>query len=291
MNIHPDPPNVLRRRMLAALAAVALACAGALVVGGNSHRRRCLPGRGGGRAPDVRRELPQRRVGPHARADQSLAGSWGFTPLTNTVCTGGGPFGTTAGPMTLHGLAGQRRDHDPGAGRRLAQAGLHRPVGRCTAAPSGAEHPGDAGHQARVRRDQPPRDARRSTARPSAPRPPRRRRRSSTSRRSSARAAATRSGHVKGRKALVGADGRYTVPEGASWSDDVAQGIFRSADLEVFPALYISDTFVRTSVADRTLSYDVYVANATARPQTVTLHRHARLLERRRLALPDAAER
>ena len=62
---------------------------------------------------------------------------------------------------------------------------------------------------------------------------------------------------VEGRKALVGPDLRYTVPEGASWSDDVAQGIFRSADLEVFPAVYISDTFVRTSVTDRTLSYDV----------------------------------
>ena len=62
---------------------------------------------------------------------------------------------------------------------------------------------------------------------------------------------------VEGRKALVGPDGRYTVPEGASWSDDVAQGIFRSADLEVFPAVYVSDTVVRTSVEDRTLSYDV----------------------------------
>ena len=76
---------------------------------------------------------------------------------------------------------------------------------------------------------------------------------------------------VKGRKALVGPDGRYTVPEGASWSDDVAQGIFRSADLEVFPAVYISDTVVRTSVVDRTLSYDVYLTNATSRPQRAEL--------------------
>jgi beta-galactosidase/beta-glucuronidase len=76
---------------------------------------------------------------------------------------------------------------------------------------------------------------------------------------------------VEGRKALVGPDGRYTVPEGASWSDDVAQGIFRSADLEVFPAVYISDTVVRTSVTDRTLSYDVYLTNATAKAQTAQL--------------------
>jgi hypothetical protein len=76
---------------------------------------------------------------------------------------------------------------------------------------------------------------------------------------------------VEGRKALVGSDGRYTVPEGASWSDDVAQGIFRSADLQVFPAVHISDTVVRTSVVDRTLSYDVELTNATAIDQRVRL--------------------
>jgi len=76
---------------------------------------------------------------------------------------------------------------------------------------------------------------------------------------------------VQGRKALVGPDGRYTVPEGASWSDDVAQGIFRSADLEVFPSVAISDTVVRTSVARRQLSYDVYVSNATDHAQDVVL--------------------
>ena len=76
---------------------------------------------------------------------------------------------------------------------------------------------------------------------------------------------------VEGRKAFVGPDGRYTVPEGASWSDDVAQGIFRSAELEVFPAVFISDTVVRTSVEDRTLSYDVHVTNSTSTPRRVSL--------------------
>ena len=76
---------------------------------------------------------------------------------------------------------------------------------------------------------------------------------------------------VEGRKALVGPDGRYTVPEGASWSDDVAQGIFRSADLQVFPAVRVTDTQVATSVTDRTFSYDVTLANATSKPQTVKL--------------------
>ena len=91
---------------------------------------------------------------------------------------------------------------------------------------------------------------------------------------------------VEGRKALVGPDGRYTVPEGASWSDDVAQGIFRSADLEVFPAVYVSDTVVRTFVTDHTLSYDVYLTNATSRTQKAELSGTPQFLERRRLALP-----
>jgi hypothetical protein len=76
---------------------------------------------------------------------------------------------------------------------------------------------------------------------------------------------------VEGRKALIGDDGRYTVPEGASWSDDVAQGIFRSADLQVFPAVHISDTFVQTSVADRTMTYDVELTNTTGTAREVRL--------------------
>jgi len=76
---------------------------------------------------------------------------------------------------------------------------------------------------------------------------------------------------VVGRRALVGVDGRYDVPEGASWSDDVAQGIFRSAELQVFPAVHIADTVVHTSVDQRTLSYEVIVANDSASRATVTL--------------------
>ena len=37
--------------------------------------------------------------GPRPERTVSLAGTWGFTPITNTVCTGGGPFGTTTGPF------------------------------------------------------------------------------------------------------------------------------------------------------------------------------------------------
>lgn len=49
------------------------------------------------------------------------------------------------------------------------------------------------------------------------------------------------------------------------------QGIFRSAFLCVYPAVYISDTFVRTSVANQTLAYDVSVTNTSSSTRTVTV--------------------
>ncbi|PWD51773.1 beta-galactosidase [Serinibacter arcticus] len=66
---------------------------------------------------------------------------------------------------------------------------------------------------------------------------------------------------VKGRNALVDEGGYYTVPEAASWSKNVPQGIFRSATLEVVPALNIADTFVTTSVADGTVTIDAWLHN------------------------------
>ncbi len=65
--------------------------------------------------------------------------------------------------------------------------------------------------------------------------------------------------------------GKSIVPNAAGWSQNVAQGIFRSATLRVYPDVYISDAFVRTSVADDTLTYDVSIANTGASSQQVTL--------------------
>src|SRR3954451_25201785 len=76
---------------------------------------------------------------------------------------------------------------------------------------------------------------------------------------------------VKGRGALKGANGKYLVPVAADWSESVPQGIFRSAFLRVYPAVYVSDTFVRTSVANQTLSYDASVTNTSGAARTVTL--------------------
>src|SRR4051794_8207442 len=76
---------------------------------------------------------------------------------------------------------------------------------------------------------------------------------------------------VKGRGALKNSAGKYLVPVAADWSESVPQGIFRSAFLRVYPAVHVSDAFIRTSVANQTLSYDVSVTNSSASSRTVTL--------------------
>ena len=76
---------------------------------------------------------------------------------------------------------------------------------------------------------------------------------------------------VKGRGALKNSAGKYLVPVAADWSEAVPQGIFRSAFLRAYPAVYVSDTFVRTSVADQSLTYDVSVTNTSASARSVTL--------------------
>jgi hypothetical protein len=203
----------------------------------------------------------------------SLAGTWGFTPLMNTTCTGGGAFGTTTGPLTCvdSPASGQNGTIQVPGGGWLKQG--HPDVSkaiysRVISVPRITDDQvtrinfGAVNHRATLAVD--------------------------------GRTVATQvtsytasvfdisafvkpgSTHridvtVEGRNALVGTDGRYTVPEGASWSNDVAQGIFRSADLEVLPAVHIADTVVRTSVKDRTVSYDAYVTNSSRTAQTVSL--------------------
>jgi len=70
-------------------------------------------------------------------------------------------------------------------------------------------------------------------------------------------------------------------PNGAgSWAFDdsanptrtfLAQGIFRSAELKIYPEVYIKDVFVRTSVKDSALYYDVTLYNGSASTANVTL--------------------
>ena len=76
---------------------------------------------------------------------------------------------------------------------------------------------------------------------------------------------------VKGMDALK-FNGRSLVPNGAgSWCTVLPQGIFRSAELQVYPQVHIEDVFVKTSVTNANLTYDVWLRNASATSKSVTL--------------------
>ena len=79
--------------------------------------------------------------------------------------------------------------------------------------------------------------------------------------------------HVKGHGALKNAAGQSLVPDGArSWADFLPQGIFRSAELLVYPKVSIDDVFVKTFVSDPPrLVCDVWLRNATSGSVNVTL--------------------
>lgn len=66
-------------------------------------------------------------------------------------------------------------------------------------------------------------------------------------------------------------NGRPVAPHWAEWCECIARGIFRSAELLVYPEVYISDVFVRTSVEKKCLGYDIEVSNASDKTRTVML--------------------
>ena len=76
--------------------------------------------------------------------------------------------------------------------------------------------------------------------------------------------------HVKGRNAFM-SGGKSLVPNAAGWSSDTPQGIFRSAELKIYPQVYISDVFVKPSVSGSSLYYDVSIRNASSTATNVTL--------------------
>ncbi|MCB1134097.1 MAG: beta-galactosidase, partial [Verrucomicrobiae bacterium] len=78
--------------------------------------------------------------------------------------------------------------------------------------------------------------------------------------------------HVKGHGALLNEFFQSLVPNGArSWANFLPQGIFRSAELLVYPQVHIEDVFVKTSVENTSLSYDVWLRNDSASAANVTL--------------------
>ena len=259
-------PGPRRRWRTASLAVLALVAAGLAPVLAGAPVAAAEP------APTFEQPYLDGHSGPEPTRSVSLAGTWTFTPIKDSVCAGASPFNPT-GPLTCVDSPATEAPTTiqvPGGGwlkqgwTKLSVAEYSRTVRvpsikgpQTTRVAFGAVN-----HRATLYVD-----GRKVGTQVTAYTP---------SVFDITRYVTPGRSHdlrvlVEGRKALVGPDGRYTVPEGASWSDDVAQGIFRSANLEVYPAVRISDTVVRTSVQDRTFTYDVEVSNATAKAQKVRL--------------------
>ena len=79
--------------------------------------------------------------------------------------------------------------------------------------------------------------------------------------------------HVDGPGAFVETSGSYSgyylIPNPAPWSTNLAQGIFRSAQLVVYPTVYISDVFVQPSVQNTNLYYNVWLTNESGTTASV----------------------
>lgn len=67
-------------------------------------------------------------------------------------------------------------------------------------------------------------------------------------------------------------DGHPIAPHWAEWCECIARGIFRDAYLRAYPSVFLSDTFVRTSVTDAALTAKVWITSTASEDQTVVLY-------------------
>lgn len=75
---------------------------------------------------------------------------------------------------------------------------------------------------------------------------------------------------VAGRKKFQ-VNGKYTVPEGATWDPYIEEGILRGVHLVMSPLVRVSDVFVQTDVGARKLNAQISVTNGTKAPVKVVL--------------------
>jgi len=75
---------------------------------------------------------------------------------------------------------------------------------------------------------------------------------------------------VQGREKFK-VNGKYTVPEGATWCPSIEEGILRGIHLRVVPSVRIDSIFARTSVASKCFSADVTVRNSESKSVKVSL--------------------
>jgi len=70
--------------------------------------------------------------------------------------------------------------------------------------------------------------------------------------------------NVNGRKKYL-RDGKYVVPQGATWQPKLADGIIRGIEMQILPPVFLDDVFVRTSVDGDYLQPEVVLCNHTDR--------------------------
>jgi hypothetical protein len=75
---------------------------------------------------------------------------------------------------------------------------------------------------------------------------------------------------VKGRKQYL-RDGKYIIPQGATWFEGLAEGIIRGVELQILPPVFIDDIFIRTQVAEDYLEPEVTLVNATTTAASIAL--------------------
>ncbi len=78
---------------------------------------------------------------------------------------------------------------------------------------------------------------------------------------------------VKGRKKYL-VNGKYTVPEAASWCPTLEEGILRGVALELLPLVHIDDVFLRTKMGPDFLQPEITVTNNSDRTADVVLNSH-----------------
>lgn len=75
---------------------------------------------------------------------------------------------------------------------------------------------------------------------------------------------------VNGRKQYL-RDGKYIIPQGATWFEGLADGIIRGVELQILPPVFIDDVFIRTQVAEDYLEPEVTLVNATNTAAAITV--------------------
>ena len=75
---------------------------------------------------------------------------------------------------------------------------------------------------------------------------------------------------VKGRKKFM-VNGKYTVPEGATWDPYLEEGILRGVTLDILPPVHIDNAFIETTVGPDTIKAQVTVTNSSTTLQMLNL--------------------